>query len=280
MKSILLPVENHALAESCLKTAWQIAQRCDSQVSAYALRPVHYQVVGAEPIVAVTFPPSEQEDGEAYEGAKRHFDRFVAAHPATGGAVMKWATTSPIDDNQISSISRIFDLTVVGRPAHTGEGPRMTTLEAALFDSGRPILVAPPKPRTTFGTNVVISWNQSMESAHTVAFGIGLLKQADKDLKALDTLGDDFNGKKIWGDVLDINVLEDAGIKEADAIFLLTGNDNLNLVVGKVAKRKYEVKKIVMQVNDVGKKQLFQEEGLTIVNRTYLIVEVLKKCMS
>ena len=102
----------------------------------------------------------------------------------------------------------------------------------------------------------------------------------DKDLKALDTLGDDFNGKKIWGDVLDINVLEDAGIKEADAIFLLTGNDNLNLVVGKVAKRKYEVKKIVMQVNDVGKKQLFQEEGLTIVNRTYLIVEVLKKCMS
>ena len=102
----------------------------------------------------------------------------------------------------------------------------------------------------------------------------------DKDLKALDVLGDDFIGKKIWGDVLDINVLEDAGIKEADAIFLLTGNDNLNLVVGKVAKRKYELKKIVMQVNDVCKKQLFQEEGLTIVNRTYLIVEVLKKCMS
>ena len=180
MKSILLPVENHALAESCLETAWQIARRCESQVSAYALRPVHYQVVGAEPIVAVTFPPSEQEDGEAYEGAKRHFDRFVAAHPQSDGAVMKWAATSPIDDNQISSISRIFDLTIVGRPAHTGEGPRMTTLEAALFDSGRPILVAPPKPRATFGTNVVISWNQSMESAHTVAFGIGHLKQADK----------------------------------------------------------------------------------------------------
>ena len=102
----------------------------------------------------------------------------------------------------------------------------------------------------------------------------------DKDLKALDTLGDDFNGKKIWGDVLDINVLEDAGIKEADAVFLLTGNDNLNLVVGKVAKRKYGVKNIILKVNDVSKKQLFQEEGLTIVNRTYLIVEVLKKCMS
>ncbi|UCG34642.1 MAG: TrkA family potassium uptake protein [Candidatus Omnitrophota bacterium] len=102
----------------------------------------------------------------------------------------------------------------------------------------------------------------------------------DKDLKALDTLGDDFNGKKIWGDVLDVNVLENAGIKDADALFLLTGNDNLNLVVGKVAKRKYGVEKIVLQVNDIVKKRIFREEGLTIVNRTYLIVEVLKKCIS
>ncbi len=102
----------------------------------------------------------------------------------------------------------------------------------------------------------------------------------DKDLKALDTLGDDFNGKKIWGDVLDVNVLEDAGIKEADALFLLSGNDNLNLVVGKVAKRKYKVEKVVLQVNDIVKKRIFREEGLTIVNRTYLIVEVLKKCIS
>jgi len=102
----------------------------------------------------------------------------------------------------------------------------------------------------------------------------------DKDLKALDSLGDDFNGKKIWGDVLDVSVLENAGIKEADALFLLTGNDNLNLVVGKVAKRKYEVEKVVLQVNDIVKKRIFREEGLTIVNRTYLIVEVLKKCIS
>jgi len=102
----------------------------------------------------------------------------------------------------------------------------------------------------------------------------------DKSLKSIDSLGDDFNGKKIWADVLDISNLEAAGVKEADAIFLLTGNDNLNLVIGKVAKRKYNVKKIVLQVNDTVKKKIFNEEGLTIVNRTYLIVEVLKKCIS
>jgi len=101
----------------------------------------------------------------------------------------------------------------------------------------------------------------------------------DKSLKNLDSLGDDFNGKKIWADALDINTFEKTEAKDADAIYLLTGNDNINLVVGKVVKRKYGIKKIVLQVNDAMKKKIFKEEGLTIVNRTYLIVEVLKKCI-
>jgi len=102
----------------------------------------------------------------------------------------------------------------------------------------------------------------------------------DKSLKNLDSLGDDFNGKKIWADALDINTFEKAEAKGADVVYLLTGNDNINLVVGKVVKRKYGVKKVILQVNDAMKKKIFKEEGLTIVNRTYLIVEVLKKCIS
>lgn len=102
----------------------------------------------------------------------------------------------------------------------------------------------------------------------------------DKSLRSLDTLGENFNGKKVWADALDINTLEEAGIKEANAIFLLTGNDNLNLVVGKVAKRKYGVKKVVLQVNDAIKKKIFKEEGVVIINRTQLIVETLKKSIA
>jgi len=101
----------------------------------------------------------------------------------------------------------------------------------------------------------------------------------DKSLRSLDSLDDDFNGKKIWADVLDINALEKAEAKGASVVYLLTGNDNINLVVGKVVKRKYGVKKVVLQVDDAMKKKIFKEEGLTIVNRTYLIAEVLKKCI-
>ncbi len=102
----------------------------------------------------------------------------------------------------------------------------------------------------------------------------------DKNLKNLDFLSEDFNGKKIWADALDVNTLEKAGITEADAFFLLTGNENLNLVVGKVAKRKYNVKKVVLQVNEPAKKKIFEEEGLIIINKTDILSEVLKKCIS
>ena len=101
----------------------------------------------------------------------------------------------------------------------------------------------------------------------------------DISLKKLESLGDDFNGKKIWADALDVKALEDAGIKDSDIVYLLTGNDNINLVVGKVIKKKYGVKKVVLQVNDTMKKKIFTEEGLIIFNRTHLFVEVLKECI-
>jgi trk system potassium uptake protein TrkA len=102
----------------------------------------------------------------------------------------------------------------------------------------------------------------------------------DKDLKALETLTESFNGKKIWGNALDVNVLEEAGVKEATAVYLLTNNDNLNLVVGKVVKRKYGIKKVILQVNDIAKKKIFSEKGIMIINRTYLISDILKKCLN
>jgi len=51
-----------------------------------------------------------------------------------------------------------------------------------------------------------------------------------------------------------------------------------NVVVGKVVKEIWR-QKSNLQVNDAMKKKIFKEEGLTIVNRTYLIAEVLKKCI-
>ena len=56
----------------------------------------------------------------------------------------------------------------------------MAAVEAALFESGRPILIAPPTPPTQLGENIVIAWNRSTETARVTAFAMPLLHRARK----------------------------------------------------------------------------------------------------
>jgi hypothetical protein len=56
----------------------------------------------------------------------------------------------------------------------------MTTIEAGLFEAGRPILIAPPSPPQRIGENILIAWNGSTEQARTTALAMPLLKKASR----------------------------------------------------------------------------------------------------
>src|SRR5260370_16522340 len=67
---------------------------------------------------------------------------------------------------------------VRGKPGR--RGPGLPPLEAALFESGRPVLIAPPLPQPRMGTTVMIAWNCSTEQARTTAFAMPILKRANR----------------------------------------------------------------------------------------------------
>ena len=67
-------------------------------------------------------------------------------------------------------------------PRVPGDSPSMSTLEAVLFESGRPMLVAPPQEPQGFGASIAVLWNGSTETARTIAMGMALLKQAERIL--------------------------------------------------------------------------------------------------
>jgi nucleotide-binding universal stress UspA family protein len=56
----------------------------------------------------------------------------------------------------------------------------MPPLEAALFESGRPVLLVPKEAPKSIGRNVLIAWNGSTEQAHTNAFAIPILLRAEQ----------------------------------------------------------------------------------------------------
>ena len=81
-------------------------------------------------------------------------------------------------DAALGVLGRAFDLTVVGQPS--SDGSAITTLEAALFESGGPILIAAPKSVATLGDTVVIVWNGSTETARTIGLAKHVLQQAKR----------------------------------------------------------------------------------------------------
>jgi len=60
----------------------------------------------------------------------------------------------------------------------------------------------------------------------------------------------------IHGDGSSVDILKDAGVERADAVAILTNDDNTNLTVCQMVK-KFNVPKIVARVNDPDKKDLY-----------------------
>ena len=91
-----------------------------------------------------------------------------------------WHKDAPSGHDFVGSYGRIFDMIVLARPGPEWQSPAMITLESALFESGRPVLIAPPSAPRSLGTNVLIAWNCSTEQARTTADAMPFLRQAER----------------------------------------------------------------------------------------------------
>jgi nucleotide-binding universal stress UspA family protein len=84
------------------------------------------------------------------------------------------------EDDFVGHYARAFDITVLGRPSNEANQPRPPMVEAALFESGRPVLLVPPTPPSTLGTTAVVAWNRSTETARTIALATPQLTRAQR----------------------------------------------------------------------------------------------------
>ena len=91
-----------------------------------------------------------------------------------------WLDSAPSGHDFVGSYGRVFDMIVLARPGDEWQSPSMVTLESALFDSGRPVLIAPPISPRSLATNVLIAWNSSTEQARTTADAMPLLQRAER----------------------------------------------------------------------------------------------------
>jgi nucleotide-binding universal stress UspA family protein len=184
-KTILVPVEQHDLMSSSLSVALLLARKFDSYVQGFALRVAMPSAFALGDVGPLPIPALEQEIVDNERRSRSQFESFMQEHGVPLAADSKppssgWLENAPEGDHFVGSHGRVFDVIVLGKPGRDPKGPRMTTLEAGLFESGRPVLIAPPSPPPQIGVNVLIAWNSSTEQTRATAFAMPILKRANR----------------------------------------------------------------------------------------------------
>jgi trk system potassium uptake protein TrkA len=105
-----------------------------------------------------------------------------------------------------------------------------------------------------------------------------VVEKDDRKAKMLDRLVD--RKVTIIGDGCDPSVLEGAGVARADVVVADTGDDEDNLVVVLLAKRKSKAR-CIARVNNPANKLIFEsldaEDPVTVISSTELILDVLNE---
>jgi nucleotide-binding universal stress UspA family protein len=186
LRSLLVPIHKDGLPTAVLETAGMFAKRYGCYLEGIALNLTPPEFMPFDLHGAAWAPPNSNITARDAKASRETFDAFMRTHSILAedgkatGVSQGWCETDVTDLGGIAGYGRAFDLTVYGRCPPTGFCPHRLSLEATLFESGRPILIAPPTTPKSIGDNVVIAWNCSTESARTVAFAMPLLERAKR----------------------------------------------------------------------------------------------------
>lgn len=182
LKSILVLADGGAGTEATLRTASLVAKRFDAHLDVLHVR------ADAETMVPIV--------GEGMSGAmvEQVMDAMVKSIEARSSAALAayqrvfgsgtgsvaWREVAGREPEATAAAARLADLTILGRPDTAEEAPMAATIDAALFDTGRPVLVAPPNGPDTICKCVVMAWNGSAQSARAVSTALPFLKKAEQ----------------------------------------------------------------------------------------------------
>ena len=186
MKTILVPMENHDDMQSALETALLLGRRCNSYIEGFTLRWSINEVMVGDVMGGVSLETYRDDIAEEAKKAKQIFETFMQKHDVpraaetTESLSFGWLDDAAEGEGFIGSYGRVFDVIVMKRRDARSGPIHDRLIESGLFESGRPILLAPPSPPQQIATNVLIAWNCSTEQARAIALAMPLLQKADR----------------------------------------------------------------------------------------------------
>jgi nucleotide-binding universal stress UspA family protein len=122
----------------------------------------------------------DAEERQRVAAVKQAFDARAM------GLTSEWRAADDSGPTAIGIIGRAYDLIVMPQPGALPKMPE-SVFETALFDSGRPVLVVPPRFSGMVGKKILFAWNGSTESARAISLAMPVMSRAE----AIDVLSVD-----------------------------------------------------------------------------------------
>ncbi len=191
IRKILVPVEGSVAGRTVLLSALQVGREHGAHVAAVHIRAdprLGVPLIGegmSAGMVEELIELTEKETAARAREARELFDQIhgesglpLASDPAAEGASVSWADVDGRAEEEMARRGRLADLIVLGRPSQQPDTDATMILNAALFETGRPVLVAPVTVGP-FGRRVAVAWNGSAEAARAVYAAMDFLHRAE-----------------------------------------------------------------------------------------------------
>ncbi len=192
---ILVPVRGDGKGENVLAHAAAIARRHNAHVEVVHCRPRPQDLIPH----GLSVPASlrallEQQAVDLANAEEANLQGQFRAVIGRLGLEMVEAGVPPLDRptagwceaqgkqmDVIKRRGRLADLVAVAKPDRD-RNLGVNTLKAALFSTGRPVLVCPPAAQApdSLGRRIAVAWNGSSEAARAVALALPLIQAADE----------------------------------------------------------------------------------------------------
>lgn len=93
----------------------------------------------------------------------------------------------------------------------------------------------------------------------------------ERNPESLRRLGKQYPCRIVIGNGLDVDVIEKAGTKDADAFFAVTRGDNTNLMAAHIVRSSYKTPRICVKVADPQRAEAYRKMGLFCINASGLL---------
>lgn len=99
----------------------------------------------------------------------------------------------------------------------------------------------------------------------------------DKDIGRVQFLSETLGQSVVRGDACEARTMDEVGAARADVVIAVTGEDEDNLVICQVAKRRFKVARTIARLNNPSHEVLFQKLGIDVtVSPTKAILSLIE----